>query len=202
MGGSRSGRHGGRPTIEATAAFVLSAAILKRLSPGSAASASGSVTYAGGFKVDFRFAGAGAGGPYIELRHTIRAQDEREIRYRVDLVATCPSYGGLRWWWVCPRTGRRAFKLYLPLGGLQFWSRRAYGLDYASQRETPRDRMFRRARKLQLAIDRDCGPWDTPQRPKWMRQHTYRQRLRAWLRLETHLDEVFCERAERLLGLT
>jgi len=150
MGGSRSGRQGGRPTIEATASYILSAAVLKQLSPSSIASASGSFTYAGGFKVDFRFDGADTSRPYIELRHAIRAQDDREIRYRVGLTATHPPYGGSRWWWICPRTGRRAFKLYLPLGGSQFWSREAYGLDYTSQREAPRDRLFRRARKLRL----------------------------------------------------
>jgi len=199
MGGSRSGRQGGRPTIEATASYILSAAVLKQLSPSSIASASGSFTYAGGFKVDFRFDGADTSRPYIELRHAIRAQDDREIRYRVGLTATHPPYGGSRWWWICPRTGRRAFKLYLPLGGSQFWSREAYGLDYTSQREAPRDRLFRRARKLRLSIDPDSGAWDVPQRRKWMRQRTYQRKLGAWLRLEGHLDEVFCERAERLL---
>src|SRR5438046_1926244 len=33
--------------------------------------------------------------------------------YRV-LIANSPcNYGGLRWWWECPRSGRRVGKLYL-----------------------------------------------------------------------------------------
>jgi len=41
-------------------------------------------------------------------------------------------------------------KLYLPRSGRHFWSRRAYELAYASQRETKFDRALRRARKLRL----------------------------------------------------
>jgi hypothetical protein len=61
-------------------------------------------------------------------------------RIRIDdkvyLAPIRPHFGGLRWWFVCPQLNRRMRKLYLPLGGRHFWSRRAYELAYASQRET------------------------------------------------------------------
>ena len=41
------------------------------------------------------------------------------------------------------------------LGGRHFWSRRAYELAYASQRETKYDRALRRARKLRLRLGGD-----------------------------------------------
>jgi hypothetical protein len=66
------------------------------------------------------------------------------------LATTRPPFGGLRWWFVCPHLNRRVRKLYLPLGGRHFWSRHAYELAYASQRETKYDRALRRARKLRL----------------------------------------------------
>jgi hypothetical protein len=55
---------------------------------------------------------------------------------KIFLATTRPPFGGLRWWFVCPFLNRRVRKLYLPLGGRHFWSRRAYELAYASQRET------------------------------------------------------------------
>lgn len=83
---------------------------------------------------------------FIELTHPTR--DEREgdriVRDRIRLVSTVPTYGGRRWWFQCPRTGRRTTKLYLPNGGWHFRSRQAYGLGYACQREERADR-FRRA---------------------------------------------------------
>jgi hypothetical protein len=57
-------------------------------------------------------------------------------------VTTRPTYGGVRWWFVCPlvrRDGgppRRVAKLYLPRGGRYFGSRVAYGLTYASCQES------------------------------------------------------------------
>src|SRR5262249_37197720 len=55
---------------------------------------------------------------------------------KIFLATSRPPFGGLRWCFVCPRSNRRVRKLSLPLGGRHFWSRRAYELAYASQRET------------------------------------------------------------------
>ena len=70
-----------------------------------------------------------------------------EIDDKIFVATSRPPFGGLRWWFVCPHLNRRVRKLYLPLGGRHFWSRRAYELAYASQRETKYDRALRRARK-------------------------------------------------------
>jgi hypothetical protein len=74
-----------------------------------------------------------------------------------------------RWWFRCPRTGRRAAKLYLPNGGFTFASRQAYGLVYACQREPAQDRALRRAFKLRAALGSDGGIWDREPRvpPVW-----------------------------------
>ncbi len=62
--------------------------------------------------------------------------------YRVRLVTTEPTYGGRRWWFLCPLTRqdggppRRVAKLYLPPGGTYFGSREAYGLTYTSCQES------------------------------------------------------------------
>jgi hypothetical protein len=50
------------------------------------------------------------------------------------LVASRPPFGGLRWWFVCPRSRRRVRMLHLPLGAHRFACRRAYRLAYVSHR--------------------------------------------------------------------
>jgi hypothetical protein len=59
-----------------------------------------------------------------------------DLREMVRALTLFPC--GLRWWFVCPRENRRVRKLHLALGGRHFWSRRAYELAYASQREERR----------------------------------------------------------------
>ena len=50
------------------------------------------------------------------------------------LETTPQTFGGRRWWFVCPRTGVRAAKLHLPNGAFTFASRLAYRLAYARDR--------------------------------------------------------------------
>ena len=83
---------------------------------------------------------------------------------------------------MCPHLNRRVRKLYLPLGGRHFWSRRAYELAYASQRETKFDRALRRARKVRLRLGGDPAGDDYPDKPPRMRWTTY-NRLMDNLRL-------------------
>jgi hypothetical protein len=63
--------------------------------------------------------------------------------------------------------------LCLPFGGRHFWSRRAYELAYASQRETKYDRALRRARKLRLRLGGDPADDEYPDKPPRMRWATY-----------------------------
>jgi hypothetical protein len=106
-----------------------------------------------------------ASNPFLELTHQTRddREGDRIVRDRIRLIWTVPTYGGRRWWFQCPRTGRRTTKLFLPNGGWHFWSRQAYGLGYACQREDRLGRLQRRAAKLnrQLGGDGWAG-WDTP----------------------------------------
>ena len=77
-------------------------------------------------------------------------------------------FGGRRWWFVCPRTGRRAAKLHLPNGAFTFASRQAYRLAYACQREPAHDRALRSAFKLRAKLGGDGGIGDYFPKPKWM----------------------------------
>src|SRR5713226_3182955 len=111
------------------------------------------------------------------------------------------AYGGRRWWFQCPRTGRRTTKLYLPNGGRHFWSRQAYGLGYASQREGRFDRLQRRAAMLNRQLGgKGWATWESPpSKPKWMRWRTYERKYEGWRRVVERADAEFTIKAMRIL---
>ena len=79
--------------------------------------------------------------------------------YRVRLVTTIPTYGGLRWWFICPlvrRDGgppRRVAKLYLPPGSRYFGSREGHELTYTSCRESGKFRGLFRLVAAEMGVD-------------------------------------------------
>jgi hypothetical protein len=126
--------------------------------------------------VKFESRAGSVGGGWLRLRYQMTdywSGREVEIDDKIDLAASRPPFGGLRWWFVCPRLNRKVRKLHLPLGGRHFWSRRAYRLAYASQRESTFDRALRRARKLYLRLGGDPADDEYPDKPKRMRWKTY-----------------------------
>lgn len=115
----------------------------------------------------------------------------------------CP-FGGRRWWWLCPATGRRCTTLYLPNGGTLFLSRGrgAYRLAYASQKESEMERSHARLARLHRKMGGDYAYADDPPpcRPKWMRRHTYNRLVADWEAQMDRHDEIWMAGAERLLG--
>ena len=131
-------------------------------------------------------------GSFVRLRYAMAdywTGEEIEIDDKIFLTTTRPPFGGLRWWFRCPRSGRRVRKLYLPLGGRHFWSRCAYGLAYASQRETVYDRAMRRARKLCLRLGGDPADDEYPDKPKRMRWTTYDRLMEKLVAADDVADE-------------
>ena len=116
-------------------------------------------------------------------------------------AAPC-RFGGVRWWWVCPATGRRAAKPYLPSGGSRFLSRQAYGLVYASQRQDEVARAHRRAAGLHnvLCSTRRSAFGGTPPKPKWMRWATYERPAAELQEIDAALEEAMDRMAARLLA--
>ena len=124
-------------------------------------------------------------------------------RQRVDLVSTPCRFGGRRWWWLCPATGRRCAKLYLPNGARRFLSRPAHGLAYASQSEDAIARAHRRAAQVHMRLGspvQQAGTGEEPPRPKWMRRRTYKRLLAELRDVEEAFDDAFLEGALRILG--
>jgi hypothetical protein len=127
---------------------------------------------------------------YTSTTHATGAKVDND--YRVRLETTRPHYGGLRWWFLCPVTGRRVGVLYLPgKGGTVFASPQAMGLVYRSQRASPEDRAVERSLKARTKLGvADQNMLDMPYcpRPKWMRHWTHR-RLVGVIR-ECHQHQV------------
>jgi len=97
---------------------------------------------------------------------------ERGFRQRVALSWTPCHLGGKRAWAICPRCSRRVAILF-DRGGL-FACRGCCGLTYSSQRETPKFRSIRKARKMRERFgggENLMAPF--PDKPKKMHWRTY-----------------------------
>jgi hypothetical protein len=194
MGGYGSGRSGGRATTEDGLTLSLSKLFRDRLfRPGCAWGGSlvwtntttgervGSIGYEAHLCHDF-------GRMRLKYTTTRWGTERRESDYWIQLETTPQPFGGRRWWFVCPRTGRRTAKLYLPNGAFTFASRESYGLAYRSQRETAHDRALRRAFKLRSKLGSDGGIGDYIPKPKWMRWSTYDRKLQKVAAAEEVVD--------------
>jgi hypothetical protein len=106
-----------------------------------------------------------------------------------------------RWWFICPRTGRRATKLHLPDGALTFASRQAYRLVYACQREPAHYRALRRAFKLRGKLGGTGGIESYIPKPKWMREATYDRKLEEIFAAEEIVDAYTQDLDRKLMKL-
>jgi hypothetical protein len=108
------------------------------------------------------------------------------------LVSYPRHFGGLQWYAVCSRTGRRVRVLYRPLGATYFASRYAWGrrAAYASQFLDPIGRAWRTKAKVKAALLGDADPdeWDVPPKPKGMRWATYERWVTKYDAAEVMLD--------------
>jgi hypothetical protein len=184
MGGMGSGRSGGRPTIE-SCPFGLD---IHDLRPSGClvpeATCTSQITWpaedgAARLQVNLLARLMQQSGTLTLAYEQIDYWTERpqQIETTIHLVATAQPLGGQRWWFLCPRTGPRVTKLYLPWGALCFASRHAFGLAYQSQRETPSDRALRRAFKLRRRLGSMGGIGERIRRPKGMHRRTFAREI-------------------------
>jgi hypothetical protein len=186
-----------RPTFEACGSLVIPvSSMVAHMTPNTALTCH--MTFQADGKpfsiaatVDLRAA------PTVELAHLERRSDGRPVRYRVGLINTPQPFGGVRWWFQCPRNGRQATKLVLPRGADRFASPGAWGLGYATQRAGELEKISRRAARVYRSIG-GKGNWRDgwPDKPRWMRWPTYSKRALALRALiaqhnDTWAAEVF-----------
>lgn len=151
MGGSGSGRRGGRDTTDD----------YRRLDVRQLHRAGVLVTgWRGGWQWNRR--GAKVADIHIEvhelamvLRYSATSGGERkDYCYSIGLVRTGCNYGGDRPWFLCPSCGRRVAILY---GGAVFACRHCRGLAYKVQRESEGDRAIRRADAIRDRLGWEAG---------------------------------------------
>ena len=179
MGGMGSGtwvRQGTKPLVENALTIDLNKLIKdEALRPGQ--SVSGTLTWTrsrtGEKRASIRF-DADLTDPTsasVRLHYNVNGTP---VDYRVSLTTTRPHFGGVRWWFICPVTGCRAFKLLRPSGSDQFASRQAFAFAYRSQNETPRDRQLSIAQKIRRRFGGSGSLFDPfPDIPKGMHSQTY-----------------------------
>jgi hypothetical protein len=98
--------------------------------------------------------------------------------YAIDTIileATRPHYGGMRWWFRCGITGKRASKLYLFPGQRQFCHRTGLDLHptYLSQRVSGMDKVCRRLWSLRQSVPGQGSILEGLKRPPRMHLKTY-----------------------------
>lgn len=183
MGGYGSGRSGGWLTIESGLTLNLSKLLRDGLF-GPASFRAGSIVWtntstgeqAGSIGYEAHL-GQESGRVRLKYTTTRWNGERRESDYWIQLETTAQPFGGRRWWFICPQTGVRAAKLYLPDGAFTFASRRAYRLAYPCQREPAHYRALRRAFKLRGKLGAEGGIGDYVVKPKWMRWRTFERMM-------------------------
>ena len=119
--------------------------------------------------------GVEAGQLSLTYRVRLRKAEEWESVVEPVLLETTPgTFGGLRYWFLCPAIGcgRRVALLYGH--GKYFACRRCYRLVYPSTREDRANRATRRADKLRSRLGWEPGILNGEGlKPKWMRWRTF-----------------------------
>ncbi|NLX56724.1 MAG: hypothetical protein GXY58_16580 [Planctomycetaceae bacterium] len=82
---------------------------------------------------------------------------------RIEFEATPTNFGPPRWWFRCPRCGRRCWKLHRPPKTRSFWCRLCHGLTYRSAQTAHRfEREEDAHRKLIERLEKRFGITEPP----------------------------------------
>jgi hypothetical protein len=198
MGGYGSGRSGGRPTVESGLTLDLSR-IFKTgwLKPGATTRGvlrwtnvrTSQETASMGFEAQL---GENYGSIRLNWTSTnLLSGEKRQCENSIALTTTPQPFGGRRWWFVCPRTGRHVVRLHVPPGASVFACRAAHGLAHRSQRETASDRAFSRAFALRWKLGDTGRIGGYIAKPKGMHRRTFERAMdridRAEAIVTTHM---------------
>lgn len=133
----------------------------------------------------------------FNLRHGLT------IKQHVSLMSAARApYGGRQWYFICPQTGARACRLFLPQNGDRFLSREAHGLRYAVEHGTQGNNDIARVCRLYARIAGEAPPNGAlshlPSRRKGMHAATHarltarliRVQARVFGRIDTWLETL------------
>lgn len=203
MGGMGSGRYGGRPTVEDALALDLSRLLRDRLiRPGATIVSSlhwkNTRTGAEIASIGYSCRMSADAGTFVADYAVTRRGERVPVTLSIGLASFPQPFGGRRWWFLCPVTGDRATKLYLPSSATKFASRRAHGLAYRSQREAPFDRACSRAWGLRGRLGIEDGIGDFLFKPKGMHETRWARELARIEAADEAVDALLLRLARRL----
>ena len=195
MGGYSSGRYRERNRGTVDAAIRLDLRVMRRqgfLVPGAVTSgiqrwtrvATGEES--GSVRVSVNLSDPASGS--LTVRFNLNGEPKVQT---IDLVGVPMRYGGRRYYFICPRHGRRCE--VLPSVGGVFASRQAHRLTYQSQSSDRVDRLRDRARKLEKRI------WPDKGRPR-PRGRNRERLVEAWIRADTAFEDMFAATVMRRWG--
>lgn len=195
MGGCGSGRHGGRPTADASSRIDL-AWMFRRGFAKDGEHRRGTLSWSRRGEevasISYQSIMDEPGEERLELSYWRGSGDDREhVEQTVYLCYTVPQYGGKRWWMLCPFSHIRVAKLYYPPGGDRFASRHAWRLGYYIQRVAKNERACERLFALQKKLGCDQGLGAFPRRPKGMWRRTYERHMNQFWELEEAAEAEF-----------
>ena len=109
---------------------------------------------------------------------------------QITVTATSCNYGGSRYWWHCPKCGRRVAVLYF---NQSYQCRHCIGANYSIQLKQPIDRLFKRVAVIRERLDWPQGIANGKgERPRYMHHKTYQK-------LIAEHDELSQQIIERLI---
>ena len=206
MGGSGSGRWGGRRTTDCAFALNLDRLIRQgQFKPGYAVGGTivwtrnGEPEPVASICYEAHLHGDGHGHARL-MYATTRDGERHDTDLRIRMTTTPQPFGSRRWWFICPSTGERVGRLYLPAGATTFASRKAHRLVYQSQRYSPADRRNERMFKLRRQLGNSGGLGDSITKPPRMRWTTFEKKAQAIRQAEAAIAgdlSVFIERLVR-----
>ena len=108
------------------------------------------------------------------------SMNDKPMRQHVPILTTGCTYGGVRYWFGCPRCGGRVAILYLRTLG--FGCRKCCRIAYASQSEDVIGRTWRKQHKAEAKLA------DNWQRPKGMHEATHERLVNIIIECEERKD--------------
>jgi len=128
----------------------------------------------------------------VSLKYILNVNgSQQNVNKKIGMEWVPCRFGGARPWFVCPCCGQRAALLYLRWA--RFGCRGCQQVAYASQSEDEMNRMWRKQSKIEARLG---DHWN---RPKGMRQQTYKRLFEAAVDCEERREQAFAELALRLL---
>ena len=134
MGGFGSGRSGSLPVIENGLKLDIRRLRKQGIFQNDVARASGRLTWSYNYTDDkvamvgYSYSSCGS-DPWFRLQYTAQRHGEPvEVDDWLELEAFSQPFGGVRWYFLCPATRKRAQCLYLPLGATRFRSRHGFSV--------------------------------------------------------------------------